>query len=94
MDEELPLLSSSPLMATAPAQTKPQDEVDIPTLKRVQAKVNEQLQSYQTIERLVVDEKDLTVKEQLAVNKAISFHLKEIKLMVDTVVDNIREKYE
>ena len=94
MDEELPLLSSSPLMTTAPAKVKPQDENDLSTLKRVQEKLKEQIKSYSTIDRLVVDEKDLTVKEQLAVNKAITFHLRELELLVDTVIENVREKYE
>jgi hypothetical protein len=94
MDEELGYTSSSPLLATAPTSTKPQDEIDLPTLKRVQNMLEQQIVSYSTIDRLVVDEKDLTVKEQLAVNKAVAFHLTEIKLLVETVVANIREKYE
>ena len=91
--EELPLLSSSPLLTTAPVKTRPEDEKDLPTLKRVQEKLKEQIQSYSTIDRLVVDEKDLSVKEQLAVNKAIVFHLRELELLVDTVIENVKEKY-
>lgn len=93
-DEELPMISSSPLMATAPPKTKPQDEIDLPALKRVQKKIDEAIASYSTIERLVVDEKDLTVKEQLAVNKAIVIHLQDLKLTVDTTITNVKEKYE
>lgn len=93
-NEELPILSSSPLLATAPESTKPQDEIDLPTLKRIQKTLNAQIASYATIDRLSVDEKELTVVQQLAVNKAITFHLTELKLMVDTVIENVREKYE
>jgi hypothetical protein len=94
MDEELDYKSSSPLLATAPDNTKPQDEIDLPTLKRVQQMLEDQIASYSTIERLTLDSKDLTVEQQLAVNKSIAFHLNEIKLLVETVVANIKEKYE
>lgn len=94
MDEELGYVSSSPLIATAPATTKPQDEVDLPTLKRVQKMLAEQIASYKTTDRLTVSEKDFTVKQQLAMNQSIAYHLNEVKLLVDTVVENIREKYE
>ena len=93
-DEELPLLSSSPLMSTAPVKTKPQDEIDLPTLKRIQVQIEAQIASYSDIDRLTVSQKDMTVQQQLAVNKAIKFHLLEIKLLVDTVIENIKEKYE
>lgn len=91
--EELPLISSSPMLATAPEPTKPQDEIDLPTLKRVQRTLAAQIASYSDIDRLTVSENDLTVKQQLAVNKAIKQHLTEVKLLVDTVIDNIKEKY-
>ena len=94
MDEELPLISSSPLLDTAPVPPKPQDEVDLPTLKRVQQMLDEQIASYDSVDRLTVDEKELTVVQQLAVSKAIKQHLTEIQVLVDTVITNIKEKYE
>jgi hypothetical protein len=93
MDEELPMLSSSPMLATRNEPTKPQDELDLPTLKRVQNMLADQIVSYSHISRLTVDEKDLTIKEQLAVNQSIAVHLTEVKLLVDTVIENIKEKY-
>jgi hypothetical protein len=93
LDEELPMVSSSPMLATAPVATKPQDEQDLPTLKRVQTMLNEQMASYLTIDSLSGDEKDLTIKQQLAVNQSIVHHLREVKLLVDTIIENIREKY-
>lgn len=92
--EELPLISSSPLLATENKPVKPQDEMDLPTLKRVQNTLEAQIASYASIDRLTVEEKGLTVKQQLAVNKAIAFHLTELKLMVDTAIEGIKEKYE
>lgn len=94
MDEELTYVSSSPLLDTAPTPAKPKDEIDLPTLKRVQKMLQDQIASYSTIDRLTTDEKNLSVQQQLAVNKAIVQHLTEVKLLVDTVVENIREKYE
>lgn len=94
MDEELPLVSSSPLLATAPEPPKPQDEKDLPTLKKVQKVLAAQISAYSTIDRLTVEEKDLTVQQQLAVNKCVVLELTHLKLLVDTVIDNIKEKYE
>ena len=93
MEEELPLISSSPILSTAPQPVRAQDEIDLPTLKRVQKTLAAQIASYSSIERLTVEEKDLSVKQQLAVNKAVVAHLTELKLLVDTVIDNVKEKY-
>lgn len=93
-DEELPIVSSSPLVDTAPAQPKAQDELDMPALKKIQKTLAAQIASYSTIERLTVDETDLSIKEQLAVNKCVAHHLTEVKLLVDTVINNIKEQYE
>lgn len=81
-------------MATQPNVPKAQDELDMPTLKRVQKIIDEQVASYSSVDRLTVDEKELTVKQQLAVNKSIVAHLSDIKLIVDTVILEIKEKYE
>lgn len=92
-DESLDYISSAPLLSTPP-QTKVEDELDLPTLKAIQRKLEAQIASYSTIDRLTVSEKDFTVKQQLAVSKAIQAHLMEIKVMVDTTIANIKEKYE
>jgi len=94
MEEELPFLSSSPLVTTAPAKVKPQDELDLPALKRIKKILTEQIRSYASIDRLTVEEKDMTLQQQLAVNKAIKLHLTEFKLLVDTVITNVEESYE
>lgn len=93
-DEELPMISSSPMLETAPVKTKPQDELDMPTLQRVLRKLDEAIASYSSIERLVVEEKDLTVQQQLAVNKAVVAHLQDLKLTVENTITNVKEKYE
>ena len=94
MDEELNYVSSSPLVATQPQAVKPQDEIDMPTLKRVQKMLAAEIAARKTTDRLTVDETHFTVKEQLAMNQEIAHALTEIKLTVDSVINNIKEKYE
>lgn len=91
-DEELPILSSSPMLATAPKKVKSEDERDLPTLIRVQQVLEEETASYESIDRLTVEEKDLTLKEQLAVNKSIKIHLTRLQSMVDTAINDVKEK--
>lgn len=92
--EELPFISSSPLLDTAQKPVKTQDEVDLPTLKQVQKILEERIASYSSIDRLTVEEKDLTVQQQLAVSKAIVAHLTELKVLVDETITRVKEKYE
>lgn len=91
-NEELDYISSSYMLGSTP-ETKIVDEGDLSTLKLVQRLLNTQIKSYSTTERLELDEKDFTVKEQLAINKAIQAHLLELKVIVDTTIENIKEKY-
>ena len=93
-NEELPFVSSSPLLATQNKKVKPQDELDLPTLKRVQALLEQRILEYQTIDRLTVSEDTFTVQQQLAINQSVKYHLEELKLLVDTTILSIKEKYE
>lgn len=92
--EELPLISSSPELVTAPEKPKAQDELDLPTLKRVLILMDAQIASYASIDRLTVEEKDLTVQQQLAVNKAVIAHLNEVRTLVETTITEVKEQYE
>lgn len=94
MDEELSYVSSSPLLATRKKDVKLQDEVDFPTLLKIGEMLSAQIESYATTDRLTIDETNFTVKEQLAINKAISMHLTELKATVDSGIKNVKEKYE
>lgn len=92
LNEELDYVSSSPLLVEAETP-KFQDETDEPALKRIQTILGEQIKSYDSIQRLALDDKSLSVEQQLAVNRAIVIHLQEIKLLVDTTLTSIKEKY-
>lgn len=91
-DEELGYNSSSPLLGSR-IQTKPQDEMDLPALKRVQAQFESQIASYSTITRLVIGDPNFSIEQQLAVNAKVVEHLLENKAIVDVVIDDIKEKY-
>jgi hypothetical protein len=91
-DEELDYISTSPF-STAPVQVKSQDEEDLPTIKRLQKTLQDQITTYETVYTLTVDEKDFTVKQQLANNQQMVLRLKELQAIVDTTINNIREKY-
>ena len=93
MEEELAYVSSSPMLATQKPPVKVQDEKDLSTLVKVQKMLVERIAAYNTIAYLTVDEKDFTVKEQLAISQAIIVNLQEIKLTVDSAINNVKEKY-
>lgn len=70
------------------------DERDLPILKHVQNYVKEQIEARLTIDRLTVDEKDFTVKQQLAINQAVVAVLRELDTGIEDVIQDIKEKYE
>jgi len=80
--EELDYISSSP-----------QDEVDMPTLERVLVRLDEQIDFHNRLDSLSVSEQVLSVKEQLAVNQTVVSNLRELKLLVETTINDIKEKY-
>lgn len=93
MDEELNYVSSSPLVDTQKPKVKAQDELDLPTLVKVQKILAEQIHAYSLADRLTIDETNFTVKQQLAMNKSIALDLNEVKLMIDSAINNVKEKY-
>lgn len=92
MDEELEYVSSSDLLKPA-IRTKPKDEEDLSTLKKVQSILGKKIESYSSINSLVLGDKTFTIEQQLAVNAKITSHLIGLKSIVDDVIDDIREKY-
>lgn len=65
----------------------------MPTLVKVQKMLLDQITAYNSADRLTIDETNFTVKQQLAINKSVATDLKEIKLMVDSAINNVKEKY-
>lgn len=91
-NENLDYISSSPYLVT-PKKTKPIDELQISTIRRVQDKIEDQIELYSRISSLSLDESPLTIKEQLAVNKSVVFHLEEIRAITEATINDINEKY-
>lgn len=91
-DEDLDYISSSPLLE-APVDTNPMDEADMPALKIIEGLIDEQIEHYSSINSLDLKDKDFTIEQQLAVNQKVQQHLQELKLVINTVVEKVREKY-
>lgn len=92
-DEDLDYISSSPLLE-APVDTNPTDEADMPALKIIDGLLDEQIAEYSSINSLDLTNKDFTIEQQLAVNQRVQQHLQELKLVINTVVEKVREKYQ
>lgn len=91
--DELDYVSSSPDLKTVVRSVKPQDETDLPTLKRVLNRLDEYIVSLESIDSLTVDEGQFTVREQLLLNQRSVLLAKELKLLIETTVNDIKEKY-
>lgn len=92
-DEDLDYISSSPLLDT-PVETNTQDEEDLPTLKQVLKLLDAQIEDYKTIDMLNVNDPVFTVAEQLEINNRVVTHLGQLKILVETTIGNIKEKYQ
>ena len=91
-DEELGYVSTSPFLSVPP-ETKAQDEIDKPTLVRVQDVLQGQIDRYGKVSAFDVGETDFTVKEQLAMAQQMVVHLTELQELIKTTLSNIKEKY-
>jgi len=90
-DEELGYVSTSPDLDTKRTKEVIADERDMPSLQRLQKQLGEDIESYTTIDRLVLGDKTFTVDQQLAINKSIAAHLRGYKSTVDNAIINVRE---
>ena len=90
--EELEYISSSPDLQAVKRGVKPQDETDLPALERVLVTLDKQIDSYTSIDKLTLYDPKLSVNEQLAINQAVTQHLRELKLLVATTISDVKEK--
>lgn len=92
MDEEsLDYVSSAPLLATAPPE-KNVDENQVDTLKEVQKLLSNRQEYYLTSDALSLENKIFTLEQQLAINKQVVFHLREIQSLIKATVNSVEEK--
>lgn len=94
MDEEIPYIYEPDYTPITP-DVETQDENNVPTLKRVLATIDEEIDKAQNIDSLNVNEASvgLTVKQQLAVNQRLVDVLREVRSTIETTIINIDEKY-
>lgn len=84
--------SSAPdFSGLAPAtNTKPQDEADLPALLMVSRLLANRRAYYTSVESLSIG--DLTVENQLIINKKVLFHIQELENLVNTTVQRVKER--
>lgn len=92
--EELEYISTSPDLQAVKRAVKPEDEANLPALKRCLIKLDSWIEQYNSNESLTVDESIFTVKEQLAINQRSVLMAKELKQLLETTINDIKEKYE
>jgi hypothetical protein len=91
--DDLDYISSAADLQHAKREVKSQDETDMSTLERVNLLLDEYIERYQTINFLTTDESQFSVREQLALNKRSVLLAEELKLLVDTTINDVKEKY-
>lgn len=91
--DELDYLSTATGGFSLRADINRDDERDKPALDFVLAMLDDDIQSYSSIDRLELGEAEFTIKEQLAINKSIQHHLRTYKMTIEKALEDIREKY-
>lgn len=71
-------------------QTKAQDEADLPALLHVQRLLANRLDYYRSTDSIAIGE--ITVENQLIINKKMVFHIQELQNLVDMTVTRVKEK--
>jgi hypothetical protein len=91
--EELDYVSSSADMQPAKRAVKHQDEADMSALERLKLLFDTWEDNYSRVDQLSVYDPDLSVEQQLAINQAITNHLRQLKQLVETTISDVKEKY-
>ncbi len=91
--EDLDYISSSPDMQSVKRDVKPQDETDLATLERVISRLDKYIEHHNSNDSLTTDESQFSVREQLALNQRSVLLAKELKLLIETTIDDVKEKY-
>lgn len=84
--------SSAPDFANlAPAsQTKPQDEADLPALQVLSRVLANRRAKYESVHALEFG--DITVENQMIINKKLVFHIQELENLVNTTIQRVKER--
>lgn len=91
MDDRLDLDYTSQAGTPKIPEVTSQDEADLSTLTRVQSHLGELIHQYRGVEMLDLEEKELSVNQQIKVNQVIVAELQSIKDAIDVTIDNVNE---
>lgn len=75
---------------TPATDTKPQDEADYPALVMVSRVIASKKALYGSTQSLTLGE--LTLENQLIINKQMEFHIQELEDIINTTVKRVKEK--
>lgn len=89
-NENLPYLFSA-RTSEGPQRNINPDEADLGTLVRLEKLLDSQISTYLTIDSVTTDEQTFSVKQQLAINQKVVGHLRELKLLVESAIDEVKE---
>jgi hypothetical protein len=88
---QLGYASSAPDFDLAPkAEVKAQDEADLPTLEKLFKVLQARKQYYKSTDSLTLG--DLSLDNQLIVNKRIQFHIEELEVLLTSTINKVKEK--
>lgn len=93
MNEDLDYISSSADMQPMLRSVKPQDESDLSTLERVLIRLEQYIVEHNSNDILTADESQFSVREQLVLNQRSVFLARELKLLVETTINDVKERY-
>ena len=94
MNEELNYLgpASVPYVAKEEVTTgQIKDERDLSTLEKTRQLCLNRIGYYQSVESIEFG-KDLTIENQMLVNKKVLFHLQEFNILLDKAIKEVKER--
>lgn len=89
---QLGYVSSAPDFNIAPeVNVRPEDINDLTTLQNVSRLLKDRKKYYSSVDSLSLAN-DLTVENQLLVNKKVLFHIQELESLIDTIIIKAKEQ--
>lgn len=89
MDDELEYRGSQTSNVLAPIAPNQQDIAEKGAIQRSRELLENRIAYYDSVDSLGTDEKLFSVKQQLAINQRVKFHLVEIKAELDEAAESL-----
>jgi hypothetical protein len=88
---QLGYVSSAPDFSMAPEATlRPEDLAELTTMQNVSRLLKNRKKYYSSVDSLSLGN-DLTIENQLLVNKKVVFHIQEVESMIDATITRAKE---